>query len=422
MLKSFTLLLSVLFLIPSPASAFVPAEQRTLFHEDEIAWAVGTISLGKPMDFRDGQVLAFPTQIVDLLWAPDGTKPRNLMLVHDVAKGEKEKPFLQKGDEIFCPIKLLPEHSYWKDNLPNTRRHSVAGGRRYMFRGKEIPEVRAILDAYLKAFQSHGRERWTGEVEAVANALGSTIPVVREDAVRYFQIYPTLARDFEPAALPAVESYLKGDAQAQEKEQLIHALVLAKVPGLEPILQTLAARQDGTGAAALGGLAESGIVPSVEELLTLSNSSSVEVKAFAVFQLARQAGTSAEALKRVVDLLEDDKTAAAVQTAAVEGLVVSANDAAVVVLGAQLRRGGTNSRIAGDALGRIGGPKSAQILMVTLKEGKGEAAIAAAMGLGRSTTCAECHALLVEQHESHEDQSVRDFIGVLLGVPLEHKH
>lgn len=422
MRRILALSLSFLFLGPLSALALVPAEQRTLFHEAESAWAVGTFRLGGPMEFRDGQIVAFPSQIIDLLWAPDGAKPRNLMLVHELAGDEKEKPFLQKGDEIFALIKLLPEHSYWKDNLPSTRRHAVVGGRRYVFRGEQIPAVRAILDAYLQAFQSKGRSRWTGEIHAVFSALGSTIPVVREDAVRYLVIYPTLARDFEGSKMPLVDAYLKGDAPAPEKAQLVHTLIAAKLSGLQPVLGAMAVRQDASGAVALAGLAELGEVPPVSELVKLSQSPSVEVQSFAAGQLARQVGVSDEAHKRVSEILGDDKASLAVQAAAIGGLAAASDDAAVDLLGSQLQLGGTNCRIAGEALGRVAGEKASSILILTLKEKDGEAAIAAAMGLKRNTSCAECRATLLAQYKAHKDESVREFIGVLLEVPLEHKH
>ena len=410
------------FLLAQAAGAAVPPESRTLFHHAESAWAVGTIRLSKPLPFREGKILAFPSEITDLLWAPDGTKPRSLMLVYEVPSSEKGKPSFQQGDEIFAPIQLLPQHSYWKDNLPNTRRHAIAGGKRYAFRGEEAVEVAKLLAPYLAATEMKGMERWHRTLESVANALGSTIPVVREDAVRYFAVFPTLGRDFDDKSLPPITGYLSGDAPAEQKAMLVDALASAKVTAITPTLTELAKRDDATGAVALRGLDRLGQGAPTDRLLVLSRSSSVEMQAYAAETLGSRSATDAAALERVTEILAASGTNPAVVAAVAKGLGQAGGDKVVAVLAAAVARGDSTSRPAAEALAGIGGPTAESALASILREKQGEAAMAAAAGLGRMASCAQCAVVLHEQHEAHADPAVRQFIGVLLGVPLVHKH
>ncbi|MFN2425757.1 MAG: HEAT repeat domain-containing protein [Candidatus Binatia bacterium] len=411
-----------LSLVAGPATAVrVPPESRTLFHHAENAWGVGTISLGKPLTFREGKILVFPSEFTDLLWAPDGTKPRSLMLIHEVFADDKE-PFFAQGEKIFAPIQLLPDHAYWKDNLPNTRRHGVHGGRRYVFRGAQIPEVRELLAAYLTSHDTKGMERWSGMVAAVAKALGSTIPVVREDAVRYFVVYPTLARDIDEKSLPLMAGFLSGDAPAAEKAALIDALAAGKVTSIMPTLAQLAARDDATGAAALAGLERFGEPATTERLLALAQSASVEMQAYAVEALGARAGTDSAALARVTEILAAPEPNSKLAAAASQGLARSKGDEVVAALAAAVAQGNSASRPAAQALAAIGGPAAEAALTTILKEKTGEAALAATVGLGTMPGCRGCSALLRDQHDAHADPAVRSLAGVVLGVPDEHKH
>jgi hypothetical protein len=303
-----------------PAAA---AEDRTLFDLVEHAWAVGTLRLGKPLQFRDGKILAFPSQISDLLWAPNGTKPRNLMLIHERFRDDGDKSFLDYDDEIFAPLNLLPETSYWKDNLPNTPRHEVAGGRRYVFRGDDIAEARRVLEGYLVAHDTKGLERLSAKVGAVASALSSKSPVLREDAARYLANFPTLARDFPASSLPAVSAYLAGPSPEEEKGALLQALAEAKVEGLQASLSELAAKDDVTGAFALGGLETLGAPIAADRLAVLARAKTAEVRAFAAQALGKRGGSDPEALALATKLLESAGEAHVVREAAALGLSAS---------------------------------------------------------------------------------------------------
>lgn len=423
-MRKLVVLLCLNLLLPVPASfaARVAPGSRTIFHHAESAWAVGTMKLGNSMPFRDGNILVFPSQISDLLWAPDATKPRNLMLVYEVASDEKDKPVFQKGDEIFAPIRLLPDHSYWKDNLPNTRRHEIAGGRRYVFRGDQIAEARKTLGEYLAATQLKGMERWAGEVNAVAVALGSPVQVLREDAVKFFAVYPTLDRDFKDQALPPVVAYLKSDAPVADKASLIHSLTTAKVAAVKPVLEELAARDDAVAAAALRGLTKLGETVALDRLLRLSQSPSVEVKEYAAEALGMRAGQDEAAFERARTLLDAGNEPTPVREAAARGLGISKSTKAVPALAAAVERGDPASRVAGEALAETNSPEAAGLLSDILKKTEGEAAISAVAALGRVRSCPQCATLLHEQHEAHRDPVVRNLIGVMLEVPLEHKH
>lgn len=252
-------LLCATLLLPGLADAANTAP-RTLFEAAAGAWGVGTIRLGKPLKFREGKVLAFPSQFADLFWAPAG-KPRNLMLVYEVPGDEADKPFFGDKDEFFAPIRLLPEQSYWRDNLPSTSRHEVAGGRRNVFRGEEIAEAKKALGPFLEATRIRGKDRRSAEAAAVAAALGSSVTRIREDAGAWLAAAPNLDRILNDAALASLAAYLEGTSPAAERASLLTALAPARIMGLKPAFQAVAAGEDAAGAAAKAALAALGETP-----------------------------------------------------------------------------------------------------------------------------------------------------------------
>ncbi|MFN2375142.1 MAG: HEAT repeat domain-containing protein [Candidatus Binatia bacterium] len=422
MLKTIRYSVMALLLGATTAAAASPPARKTLFHEAEKAWAVGTVAFGTPLSFREGKVLVFPSIFSDLLWAPEGAKPRNLMVVYEVPHDEREAPALKRNEHVFAPIRLLPENSYWRDNLPNTRRHELAGGKRFAFRGDEIPEVRKHLGAYLAAMDIKGLERWKGQLRAVAASLGSKVTVLREEAAAYIAGYPALARDFGEEALPDVAAYLGGDAPPAEKGSVVDALAAAKVVGLAPVLSSLAEKDDATGAAALQGLETLGQGPTTDRLMTLSASGSPEMRGYAAAALGRRAAADDKAFGIAKALLESGSETPEVRTAVVRGLGEAGGEKVVALLGEEVGRGDSMSRSAGEALATIGGPASFAVLSRIVVEKKGEAALAAAAGLGQMRACPECAGFLHEQHEKHPDETVRNLISVVLELPAEHKH
>lgn len=252
-------LLCATLLFPGLAGA-ADTGTKTVFDYAAGAWGVGTLRLGKPLKFREGKVLVFPSQFAELLWAPVG-KPRNLMLVYEVPSDQVDKPLLSDKDEFFAPIRLLSEHAYWRDNLPSTSRHEVAGGTRNVFRGDEIAEARKALGPFLEAQGIKGKDRRSAEATAVAAALSSGVTRIREDAVAWLAGAPNLGQILTESALTSLATYLEGTAPAAERASLITALAGAKVTGLKPAFQAIAAKEDAAGAAALAALAALGETP-----------------------------------------------------------------------------------------------------------------------------------------------------------------
>lgn len=419
-----TTCIALSLLLPATVASASPVSPgtKTVFQEAEKAWAVGTVQIGRQMSFRDGKILVFPSQIQSLVWAPDNTKPRNMMLVHEVFADDGDKPFFKEGDTFVAPIRLLPDHSYWRDNLPNTRRHAVAGGRRNVFRGSDADEATRILGAYLKAHDIKGLERWKGQLEAVSSALVSTSSVLREDGARYLAGYEALGRDFTAACLPPVEKFLGGDAPVAEKGAVVQALAAAKVETLRPVLRQLSARADATGAVALRGLETMGEGVDTPALVAWSSSPSPEVRGWAGAALGRRAGSDATALARASELLASTTEPDAVRVETAEGLAASLSEVAVQPLVAAVSRGDAASRSIGEAIGRANMVVASGPLARVLETQDGEAAVAAAVALRGMGGCRECRAVLEKQHEAHRDEGVRNLIGVMLEVPLEHKH
>lgn len=420
--KLLALLFGLFAAITPVAAGAAPAETKTLFEYAASSWAVGTLRLGQPMPFRQGKVLAYPGQITDLLWAPVG-EPHNAMIVVDVASGDDpDKPFLAEGDVVFGPIKLLPDHSYYRDNLPNTPKHQINGGRRYVFRGDEIPAVRELLGAYLEAAKINGLQRWTKQLDVVVRALGGPIVRVREDAARFLVGYEMLGRDLGAESLPGLQAYLTGQAPAEERASVVTALAAGKVEKARPVLEKVAELDDAAGAAALAALEQLGAAPSDASLDAWSKSASVERRAYAAGAYGRRAAADSHALERAKAILGDAEEADSVRAAAAEGLGAAGGDGATAALLATVERGDAASRAAGLGLASIGTPGVVAGLSKILREQRGEAAAGAVYGLGRIPACAECGKVLVEQHKAHPDEGIRQLISVIMEMPLEHKH
>jgi hypothetical protein len=423
MLKTIACKVAALVLLASaPVHAAGQPETLTLFHHADKAWGVGTIRLSSPLKFRDGKLLVFPAQFTDLLWAPNDTKPRNMMVVVEVWPDDTEdKPFLKDGDEVFAPIVHLPQSAYWKDNLPHTNRHQIPGGRRFVFRGEQIPEVRKVLEAYLKAGDAKGADRLKNRLVAVATGLESPVQFVREDAVTWFVEYPSLARDFDDRALVSIKAFLAGSAPAEEKSKLIAALSAAKIESVKPLLQEQAKVEDASGAAALHALAEQGANETTDALLEKSRAASQEVQAYALQQLGSRASSDDAAFARCKEILDPVTTPPTLSSACLSGLSQAKGDRTRSLLVFVIERGDVGSREAALALASWGEPEAATLEKI-LDAKTGEPAKSAAIGLSQMTGCKSCGETLDHAHHEHPDEQVRDMIGVIMGVPMVHKH
>lgn len=404
------------------AAAFAATanEPLTVFDNAKAAWAAGTVSLGPSLAFREGRVLVFPCQIDDLLWAKQG-KPRNLMLVYEIPAAEVEEPFFKTGDVIFAPIRLLPDHSFWRDNLPNTPRHGVAGGRRNVFRGDEIAEARRLLGLFLRATEIETRARWGAELEAVSQALSSSVPRLIEDAVSFLSASSHLATDFPEAATEPISRFLEGTRPDAEKIRLIDALGRAKVTVMREVLGKLGAGEGAVAAASMVALDQMGTGASRERLLELSKSPGEEVRAYAAARLGADRSGDQACFERASALLEASQPTA-VRAAAASGMGWAGNTRALEPLRLLLTKGDAVVRTAAEAIAAIGGEEAGKILKDALLSGAPEAAAAAAGALRLIEGCQDCGKVLFAQHSKHPDKGIRDLIGVMLELPKAHEH
>lgn len=395
-------------------------EPKTIFDQASRSWAVGTFSLGKPLSFRDGRVLAFPSQFGEVLWAKQG-KPQTLMLVYEVPADEVDKPFYQYKDVIFAPVQLLPEHSFWRDNLPPTPRHAIAGGRRNVFRGDDIAEARRVLGLYVQAMSVKGKERWSAEIDAVAQALSSSLPRLVEDAVAYLSASARLETDFPDSAKEPVSRYLEGPRPDAEKTLLIDALGRAKVSAMREELQKLAAGTGPVAAAAMVALDQMGAGASLERLFALSKSPNDDVRAYAGGRLADDRSGKTDTFERALELL-DASQPSAVRRSVVKGFGWPGNSRAVEPLRALLMKGDAVSPPAAEALAIIGGEEAGKALKEALTTGPTEAAAASVNPLRSIQGCKDCGRVLLEQLKKHPDPRIRDLINLALELAKPHTH
>ncbi|HYB97621.1 MAG TPA: hypothetical protein VEC57_00660 [Candidatus Limnocylindrales bacterium] len=411
---------ALVLLLAVPVGAATGNQPKTIFEHAGKAWAVGRIAIGKPLKFRKGRLHVFTGRIVELVSAAQG-EPRNIMLTYEVASDEMANPFFKGDEEFFAPIELLPEHSYWRDNLPQTPRHAVAGGRRNVFRGEEMAEAKRVLAPFLEGRKLKGKQRATHEIAAAAAALDSSIVRLREDAARFLAAHPTLGRDFSDAARPHVAKYLASAAPTVERAALIGAIGQGKVEAMTGDLEALSKGSDAVAVAALAALEAMGKPTPVDRLSAMTESKSTELRVFGAERLGRLAARDAAALERSIRMIGPDNPEA-VRIAAARGLGASGAAAAVEPLVKEMRRGDGASRAAAEALAAIGGDPAHGALKSALTEGRGETAAAAVHGLRRVRGCSDCGKLLAQQHEQHPEQGVRDLIAVVMEMPVEHKH
>jgi len=396
-------------------------EPKTYFDYVETAFAVAEVHPSeKPLEFRKGMVLVFPASLSDLVYARMG-KPENVMIVFEKHSADDKPPF-EPGGMFFAPIRVLPQYSFWRDNLPNTPRHEILGGSRYVFKGDQVDEAKRITGLYAATLAHKGVEGWPDQAGAVIEALFSKNGILREDAVRKLSNSPNLMKALKPEGRTRLAEYLGGDYPENERVRLIEAVGKAGATDMAPELEKLAKRDDATGAAALRALEQLGQARPTHALLDSSRAKSEQVRAFAYETLGARAARDREAFEAAVRALKSDEPAS-VRAAAAHGLGLSGDQAAVQPLSVALARNDHASEASARAIAAIGGDAAAESLKHAITDGPGDSKTAAVVALTElHSPCADCTEFLRTQYEHHPDQGIRQLIGILLELNVKHKH
>jgi len=402
------------------ASVATAQEVTTYFDYVETSYVVAEAQASPPIKYRDGRLLEFPTKITDILHARVG-KPQTLMIVYELKGDEKEAPF-PVGAPFFAPIVLMPQYSYWRDNLPKTPHHQIVGGKRYIFRGDEIAEAKRITKPFAASLSLERAVRWPDQAAAVVEALGGSLPVLREDATRYLATHDVLLAKMRPETRTKLFQFLESDAASAERARIIDALAHAKVTDTGPALEKLAQRDEPGAVAALRALDEFGSPRDKATLDALTSAKTEEVRAYAFETMGARAGNDPDAFARVsAELAGQDSVL--VRGAAARGLGKSRNAKALEPLTAALARGDEASKDAALAIAVVGGPGASDILKKTIAEGNPDSMAAAVVAIVQlREECSDCLEFLRHQHANHPDKSIRDLIGIMLELNKKHEH
>lgn len=408
----------VLGLAPALVGA---AEPKTLFDHIESSYVFGEVQVAKPLHFREDTLLVYSTTVTDLMHARIG-KPRQLMLVQELSKKDDKRPF-EAGESFVAPIALLPEYSYWRDNLPKTPHHQVLGGNRYIFKGAaEIEEVKRIARPFAATLARKRAERWVDQCAAVVEGLTATVAVLREDSSRYLANNPVLLERMPQATLERLASYLGSDAAEAERLRIIDAIGTARVAAMAGMLEPLGARDDTTGAAALRARERLGKPLDTAKLAQLTAAKSEAVRAYAAEALGARAAEDREAFAKASALLSSSEPPS-VRAGAAVGLGKSRAGDAVAPLGAALAGGDDVARPAAAAIASIGGEEAADALKKAITDGKGESGVAAVLAIvNLQSGCPDCEEFLEAQHESNPNVAIREMIEIVLELEKEHAH
>jgi hypothetical protein len=382
---------------------------------------VGELRTREPLRFRDGSVLVFPAQFVDLTYGRLG-KPRSIMLVEELSSPDAE-PMVPRKDVFYAPINVLPQYSYWRDNLPQTPHHTVPGGYRYLFKGDDIAPVKSITKAYTDTLALEMPEKRIRQQAILVETLESEIKVIREDALRRLEGLPIPAKFYDAATKKALAAYAGGDGPEDARATVVGVIARAEMRSLVPQLKEISGSDDAAGGAALRALDYLGEEIPTDRLLKLVDSDAFEVQSFAVSKLGERAGEDPKALAKVVEVLESDASEE-LRSAAGAGLGKSGSEEAVGPLKNALARGDLASRGAATGLAELATADSIAALKSAVESGPSEAKVGSIVALAglAPEKCADCVKFLLEQHENHPDEAVRDLIGLVLELPVKHEH
>ena len=394
----------------SAGSAAADQDETNYFEILGDAWAVAEAKVISNVAYREGLLLGFPTRLTDVVHARLG-KPQTIFLLAERDSVDDE-PLYPKSEAMFLPIRLLPQHAYWRDNLPATPKHEVFGGPRYLFLGDDIEPAKELTRQYVAATKLDMPERAVEQIRVVSSGLGSAVGVLREDAAKRLTSYPLLERDLASVAVKRLSEFLLADsADAGLRDDLIAHLGRTKVFKLRPTLERLARGGDNAAGAALDALAAMGVVKSIDELLELAESSNPSVREHAAQFLAKESA-EARAFEAAKKLATEDGNAS-VRAAALGGFGWSESDQAIQLLADSVMEGQAGSRVAGLSLARIGSEGAIAALKEAAVSAKSDGQLAAVLALaGIRGSCQACAEFLAVQRDGHENLAIREVIAV----------
>jgi len=393
---------------------------KTYFDYIERSWACADVELRKPIEHRDGLVLAYPGTLLDVAYARHG-KPQSILLIEELTSKDDKSP-VSEGEHFFAPLQVLPEHSYWRENLPNTPRHGILGGRRYIFKGEDAAVAKELTKAYAESFKLGMPEKRVKQQAVIVGALTSSVQVLREDAIRRLTTLTVPAKQYDDATIRRLGDYVKSDAPAGERAQIATVIGQAGMTTLIPDLEALAKNDDVVAARSLQALDELGAPRSTDGLLELLSKKTIEVRSYAAHELGARSAEDDRAYARAAELVAstDDP---AVRGACAMGLGAAGRKESLSPLRTALDRGDGASRAAAAAIARIGGKDAGEILKETIRSGPSEAQVAAVLAMVEMRgDCENCAEFLLEQKSSNPDAGVRDLIGIVLELNVKHDH
>ncbi|RMF24999.1 MAG: hypothetical protein D6760_02060, partial [Deltaproteobacteria bacterium] len=268
----------------------VPAgadEPNTIFENLSRCWAAAEARPARVIKYRDGSLLGIPTDMVDVVYARKG-KPRSFFLVYEKKSADEKLPF-EVGEHYFALFHMLPQYAYWRDNLPNVPRHEIMGGKRYVFRGDDIEQAKAIVRRYTETFTLRGRQRLVAAAGVVVDALESPLAVISEDAARHLTKRPNELAMLDDGARERLSKFLLGERDDPAVVGLVEAIGRGKAEKLVPVLERLAAGHTNKAAAALRALDALGKAPATAALIERLEDQNEEVRAAAAYTLALRA-------------------------------------------------------------------------------------------------------------------------------------
>ena len=385
---------------------------KTFFHHLDRAWAVGEIDMFRPMEFRDGRLLAFPAKVADLTYSRKGRV--SSLLIIDELRTAADRPHFEASKPIFAAIAVLPEHSYWRDNLPRTPRHTVLGGLRDVFTGDEIAKVKPIAATYTSAFKEPMPRKAELKLDAVSAALGAGIERLSADAAEYLLISGSQHSAMSTKAREAVSAFLRSRDPLHDRLKVIDAIDHWKMKEFVSVLEELGKSDSGSSAAALRALDTLGKPRTPEQLASLLRARTDEVRAYAAGIRAERADELNAWGDTEKVLRGDDVT---LKQAVAAGLGRSGSEKAVALLSNALRQGGDITRAAASSLAKIGSPEAVKVLEAGVTAGVPEARTASVIALAEVAHCKDCWSFLNEQFSKTEDDRVRRLIRALTARP-----